>query len=439
MENCFGMFGWEEFYRNRKNILCEYDKTFELTKNRPVRTAHGEAVEAYIRKWLAEFIPKKWAVTSGYIIPTLYNYDGKLYHYDIIIYDQINAPILWTEGNSDDSEQGKFRAIPAKYVAGVIEVKSRLTSKSINDMQRKLSEINFFSDQLPATFFSSGIFIELKEENNKKKTLEGLLSLYEVDRFGMGMILRWDQDSSITGEIIFIKRDINEEGKQDDSNSEKIADYLPEIYIQEDGNISVPPGATVMMHASKDEWLPTKAYSAWCCEGDKSIFVTWSHNGFTSYCMRLLSFLEGIPPDQNNSNKPCYGHIFDKLPRQPATPEEGMPFIELSFDVLDNGKKIKVSEDDGEYCINFSVLILNNGDEEAKFSDCGFKKIGTIPAGKSFLRSFNATIKKDLVKDGNLFPPIPYRIVFYPAKGERRFWYLERTFDVLSFDEIVMN
>lgn len=114
MNKCFGMHGWREFRQNRKDILAEFDRLREITQNRPVQMAHGQGVEAYLRKWLSEFLPKKWAITSGYVIPILYKDNIKLYHYDIIIYDCLNAPVLWTEGNQDDSVQGKSRAIPAK-------------------------------------------------------------------------------------------------------------------------------------------------------------------------------------------------------------------------------------------------------------------------------------------------------------------------------------
>jgi hypothetical protein len=125
MDQCFGQPGWKEFHRNRKNILAEFDKIREQIENRPVKTAHGVGVEAYLRKWLAEFLPKKYSVTSGYIIPTLYNDAGvTLYHYDIIIYNVLEAPVLWTEGNEDNSEQGKYRAIPAEHVVAVYEVKA---------------------------------------------------------------------------------------------------------------------------------------------------------------------------------------------------------------------------------------------------------------------------------------------------------------------------
>lgn len=42
------------------------------------------------------------------------------------IIDALNAPVLWTDSNPDQAEQGKNRAIPAKFVHSVMEVKAKL-------------------------------------------------------------------------------------------------------------------------------------------------------------------------------------------------------------------------------------------------------------------------------------------------------------------------
>ena len=441
MKNCFGMFGWEEFYRNRKNILEEYDKAFEYTKNRPVRTAHGKAVEAFIRKWLAEFIPKKWAVTSGYIIPKLYGYSEKLYHYDVIIYDQINAPILWTEGNSDDSEKGKSRAIPEKYVVGVIEIKSRFTTKSIKEMESKLSEINCFIDQFPDSFFSSGIFIDLKDDDNKKSTLDNILSFHSLNKFATAMILRWEKDESVIGNIVFLD---GKDSKNDSLNlqhCENIADYLPELYILEDGNLSLPGGATAIMHYSGKElgWLVTKAYTALHRNNDKIVSVTWSHNGFTSYCITLLTLLEGLPFDQYNVNNPNFGHIFDKIDRKKApiqcvTPEKGKPFLKLDID-KENERKFTINQESCEsyerLTITFSIEIKNIGDIAAIISDDSFTTMCELDSGETTIKQVGIkTILDKVKKISEVLTKekleIPYRIVYYPVGANNDFCALEK-------------
>ena len=125
-EKCYGSFGWRQFWENRIDILKEYDRLKGLNLNSPVRTSHGVALEAKIRSWLTTFLPKKYAVTSGYIIPDLVVDTYTLKHFDIIIYDQLQSPILWVEDTLDNSQTGAKKAIPAKYVYSVIEVKATL-------------------------------------------------------------------------------------------------------------------------------------------------------------------------------------------------------------------------------------------------------------------------------------------------------------------------
>jgi hypothetical protein len=87
------------------------------------------------------------SLRSGYIISQADAFTSrsklknKLLHYDVIIYDELNSPILWYESNSDSSEQGKKRAIPAEYVSGVLEVKSTFNEKNISDAFNKLGEL----------------------------------------------------------------------------------------------------------------------------------------------------------------------------------------------------------------------------------------------------------------------------------------------------------
>jgi hypothetical protein len=40
-EKLYGMFGWKEFHRNRKDILDEFDRAKEYNSSRPVRLSTG--------------------------------------------------------------------------------------------------------------------------------------------------------------------------------------------------------------------------------------------------------------------------------------------------------------------------------------------------------------------------------------------------------------
>jgi len=157
----YGLFGWREFHNTRKDILNEFNSAKGYNRSRPVRTEHGIAGEARFRKWFSEFLPKKYGVTSGYIIPDIMTVDYNLYHFDLLIYDEMNSPILWVDGNSDNSEQGKRQAIPAKYVHAAFEIKASLTSKSAKVAIAKLTELNNLASFLPPNFSCGVLFFEL--------------------------------------------------------------------------------------------------------------------------------------------------------------------------------------------------------------------------------------------------------------------------------------
>lgn len=69
-------------------------------------------------------LPKRYGVTSGFIISQSVPNLEDFVHYDVIIYDQLDSPVLWVEGSPDSSLQGRSKAIPVEYVCGVIEVKA---------------------------------------------------------------------------------------------------------------------------------------------------------------------------------------------------------------------------------------------------------------------------------------------------------------------------
>ena len=148
----YGLVGWKEFHNNRKEILSEFNRAKGYNVSRPVRVQHGKAGDAAVRKWLSDYLPKKYGVTSGFVIPDVIAAEYKLYHFDVLIYDQINSPQLWSDGDYDQSEQGKIRAIPAKHVRAVFEIKASLTSETAREAIAKLSKLNNLVNHLPAGF-----------------------------------------------------------------------------------------------------------------------------------------------------------------------------------------------------------------------------------------------------------------------------------------------
>lgn len=313
---CYGSFGWREFNQNRENILNEFDRVKALTERRPVKTAHGFAGEAYIRGWLSEFLPKKYAVTSGYVIPDVFDFDYKLYHYDVIIYNQIESPVLWVESNLDDSDAGKSRAIPAKYVVAIYEVKSSLNKKNAKDSIAKLKEINSFADHLPQNFSSGSIFIELKEkEVSNRNILSELFRGNEVYGFWGGAILRCEIDPSMTGLLAFGIGEVGTDGYSPDINLAKPIDEL-NIYSKEDGKLTIEEagGGARLCCTAPNTWSVTKEFGPHYQEGSKIVMLSWSHSKFAEFAIQVVSCLEGIP--FNSKKRPKFGQVFDFIDKK---------------------------------------------------------------------------------------------------------------------------
>lgn len=196
-----GTQGWEQFLATKQEMLYQYDLAKVYAESHIVKVTHGNVAEATFRRWLANFLPKKYGVTSGYIVSQHSDSIGlKHPHYDVIIYDQLNSPMIWMEENSDYSEGGKTRAIPAEYVHFVIEVKANLTEKSSAEAIKKIlelkpliqtsSNVDLYSGKLPLNFSSAIVFFELLEQNEyKKQILNNVVCELEMPYYG-GIILK---------------------------------------------------------------------------------------------------------------------------------------------------------------------------------------------------------------------------------------------------------
>lgn len=441
MDNCYGQHGWKEFLRNRKDILTEFDKVLEQTANRPIHVAHGQAVEAYIRKWLAEFLPKKYAVTSGYIIPDLYDDSGKIYHYDVIIYNHLEAPVLWTEGNQDNSEQGKYRAIPAKYVVAVYEVKSRLTKDNITDALSKLDQTKDFSNQLDRNYTCGVIFVDLKEsDKNKESILKELHKGANVFGFSGGMVLRYEGDDTPTGIISFFTTESNAE--VENTHYKPLAKRIDDlnIYMAEDGSLECvePGGGAILVATAENTWSVSKLYGVTYKEGSLSVHLSWSRSNFSEFCINLLSSLEGIP--YNDENRPSFGRVFDKIERknatpQPAIPKDCFPFLKVSNVIsAESNENFSISYEANIVTIEFWVEVENQSEAEAMISDDLFRTNCILPGGSKAIKPVKLVARfsngnndfnfENLLKDEGL--EMQYRLVYYPTQGEREFFAIEK-------------
>ena len=439
MKNFYGQHGWQEFNTNRKDILSEFDRILELTKNRPIKVAHGNGVEASLRKWLGEFLPKKYGVTSGYIIPDLYGDNIKIYHYDIIIFNQLDSPILWTEGNEDQSEQGKYRAIPAKHVMAVYEVKSRLNVKNITEALSKLSETNDFKEQLHPFYSCGVIFIDLKEsENNNESIIKELMKGKDIIGFNGGMVLRYEGDNSCVGQVKLFNSDLNFEDNY--KRYKPIAKPIDDlnIYKGEDGNLTISEqGCGIRLTSlGQNNFAVSKSYGISYYEGSKSVHLNWSRNNFSDFCINLLSSLEGL--SFNDEKRPSFGSVFDnielkKAPLQSIDLESDKPFLEIklyqSSNFLDN---LIDSFNSNQTVAEFKIAIKNSGEIEAVFSDDFFKNKLNLPKGATAVKELKYNInfkkrekelKKQLKKEPIL---IPYRLVYYPVNSEKNYCSIEK-------------
>ena len=441
MDNCFGQHGWKEFNQNRKDILSELDKILEQTKNKPVQVAHGQGVEAFLRKWLSEFLPKKYGVTSGYIIPNLYDDNLNLYHYDVVIYNQIESPILWTEGNYDQSEQGKFRAIPAKHVVAVYEVKSRLTKTNVKDAIDKLKQTESFRDQLNPLYSCGMIFIDLKEmENNKESIIKELINVKDVPGFRGGMVLRYEGDDTSTGIIRLFENE--KEQNVDHQHYKPIAKPIDSlnIFLTEEGDLQIEgqgEGAK-MVATSESNWSVSKTYGISCSEGNSSVHLDWSRSNFSDFCIDLVSSLEGLA--FNDKNRPSFGQVFDRIERKKAPeqgdkPQDAKPFLTLNLcEGNEHGEKLSIDEKS----ITFMVSIENIGNATAILSDDSFKHKCELPSGKTAIKPVRLQIEsnkseKSLVDLQKQEPLVfPYRVVYYSDHTNKDFVALEKQVTIFN-------
>lgn len=202
VENVIFTQGWKQFLMGKQEILERYDKAKVHSTAHIVSTSHGNVAEAEFRKWLINFLPKKYGVTSGYIVSQFVSDKKKMPHYDVIIYDALNSPILWIEDNNDNSLQGQSKVIPVEYVKAVFEIKSSFEKKTVEDAIRHIRELSYlyqdidnpnerYKRYLPSDFFCGLVFMELRKENIfKKNMLSDIIKAFDIRGYYGTIILR---------------------------------------------------------------------------------------------------------------------------------------------------------------------------------------------------------------------------------------------------------
>jgi hypothetical protein len=307
--------GWREFASNRTAILRKYDVAKERSASRPVKTEHGVTGDAAIREWLAEFLPRKYGVTSGFIIPDLVETPGfKLYHYDVIIFDSLNAPILWVDDNPDQSQQGRKRAIPARYVYCVVEIKASFGGGPARDAFDKLRELNEIATHLPSQFSCAVIFMELPISLAPQgNLLRHLLPNPAIHAFWGGMIMRCALNDEMIGLVSLFKGE-GDLGSVQKNTAIPLAKDIDEldIFINKEGACVIPGngGGAMFVSDGVSNWMVSKMFSSCFCNDDVCVSLAWSANGFSRFALQLLSYLEGVDP---RDSKYRFGQIFDRL------------------------------------------------------------------------------------------------------------------------------
>jgi hypothetical protein len=193
---------WEQMNGQRQALLDRFDQAKRHARAHEVQTFHGNVAEAAFREWLTGFLPKQFGVTSGYVVSQGHRGNVKYPHFDVIIYDQLNAPILWIEDSADLSEQGKSRAIPVEYVRAVLEVKATYGASEVKDAMEHLRDLAPFyagvdpheeryKRYLPGTFRCCLVFFNAPSQNLNSQTVGDLMKPADAPRgFFGGVILR---------------------------------------------------------------------------------------------------------------------------------------------------------------------------------------------------------------------------------------------------------
>jgi hypothetical protein len=193
---------WRQFLLAKRTMLAEYDRALSHAKTQVVSTHHGNVAEAAVRDWLATFLPKRYGVTSGYIRSQGFGTGHQSPHFDVIVYDQLEAPTLWIEENRDKSDGGRARIIPAEHVGAIVEVKSAFSRRTVSEAMTKLHELDRLmaglddvAERYPRYLRPSAVlamlFFELRAKNSSELAT---LEMFRAASFGRafygGVILR---------------------------------------------------------------------------------------------------------------------------------------------------------------------------------------------------------------------------------------------------------
>jgi hypothetical protein len=196
-----GTLGWKQFIATKRGMIDKFDRAKEFDKSHKTSVYRGIVAESAFRGWISQFLPKRFGVASGYIISQVEPDTKKLSHFDVIIYDQLNSPVYWTEEISGLDCGGQSCAIPVEYVMAVIEVKASLTPNSAKNAIEHLSELKSYTEAIddrssfpkryfPKEFCCAVVFFELGRNYENKKVGQSLSQGGDLRGYLGGLVLR---------------------------------------------------------------------------------------------------------------------------------------------------------------------------------------------------------------------------------------------------------
>jgi len=205
--------GVDSFFTERKKLLNAYDEAKQQTGDDAVKTEHGITGEAEIRKLLQSFLPKRFGVCKGYIITTNLQFEGALEEWDVLLYDAMESPVLFTRGPGDQDNAESKRAIPVEHVRAVLEVKATLTPAMAKKSADKLLKVeqylgenqdSAYPQYLMQPFVCAAIFLETKVDSlaQYRQAMDNLTILYQQESmipFMGALVVRSQQNPEHSG------------------------------------------------------------------------------------------------------------------------------------------------------------------------------------------------------------------------------------------------
>jgi hypothetical protein len=225
----------EEFYFNQRDeLLAQREKIRSLTKHPKIQ---GDYNEALIRNLVRRNIEKDYTVRHGLIYDEVKDMSSS--ECDVIVFDGKNAPLL-------EFPDQDLVVVNPNYVKFVMQVKSKLTSKTLQDAIKNLKSVKLLNDQIMCAIigFETDVLLKTLYLNAWKSKVVQFLSVFKSDRrenrklLGKQLrlfveLIRYYGKSGLHSYTRNLILKIDEKGSiilENDKSEEEIKSILSEIY-----------------------------------------------------------------------------------------------------------------------------------------------------------------------------------------------------------------